>query len=108
MIRKGIEMGRIKPVDVVATKFNSKSSALRYFKGVVHYNAHGDPITNEDTIYNLLGLLRLHHRYPEKVGAGIDYFYVDEAENFKTNCLWIKRLDGSSEDFSYVKIIESI
>lgn len=58
-----------------------------------------------DVLYNTL----LHHPEPsEKIGAGIDYFFVQKSKwRFNQFNFMIKRIDGSQVDFSFLKCLNN-
>lgn len=62
-------------------------------------------ITKDNKDYNTLyECILMHPRYEEKIGVGIDYFYV-KPSIWKVNQFnfMISRIDGTSTDFSYIK-----
>ena len=50
----------------------------------------------------LLELIKSHPKYNEKIGSGVDYFFVQKSKwKFNQFNFMIKRTDGSTVDFSY-------
>ena len=50
---------------------------------------------------DLRRLLECHPEAGEKIGCGILYFFVGKAA-YGTKCFFIRRLDGTTTDFSYI------
>jgi hypothetical protein len=63
----------------------------------------GERVTDADAV-DLQSLLKLHTDAERKFGAGIDHFEVMDG-GFGTQCFKVLRVDGSSDDFSYVHCI---
>ena len=61
--------------------------------------------SNEHKI--LYELLENHPKANEKIGCGVDYFYVQQSK-WKMNQynFMVKRINGSSTDFSFHKCLE--
>lgn len=77
--------------------FRTKAAALRHFRAMLH---HSIPLDQR-----LLGeLLALHPRAAEKVGPGVEHFYVAGAA-YGSRCFYVKRTDGTRTDFSYLKCL---
>jgi hypothetical protein len=54
----------------------------------------------------LFELLKRHPNSDEKIGQGVDYFYVQQSKWKKNQFnFMIQRIDGSSTDFSFVKCL---
>lgn len=63
---------------------------------------------------DLIALLRHYDRdvvsgAPTKIGAGVDRFAKGQkrGEGFTTECFFVHRVDGSFDDFSFIKAIRS-
>eukprot|EP00798_Chlamydomonas_sp_ICE-L_P025859 gene25859-11531_t len=74
---------------------------------VLHNTSAGSDLQSDDN--NLLHALLLHHPCAEqKIGLGVSSFCVDGApmgqlSSPKTRCIWVKRVDGTTTDLSYLK-----
>jgi hypothetical protein len=55
---------------------------------------------------DLIELVKKHPEAEEKIGCGISYFFVGKAA-YGTKCFFIKRLDGTSTDFSYITSVKA-
>jgi len=60
-------------------------------------------ILEEDTIF-LLDLIKNHPDYELKEGSGIKSFFIKKTP-WNNNGFWIKRIDGSETDFSYIQCL---
>lgn len=96
-------MGRGKPLKLSSIEFETKQEAKNFFKAMLHKYSPGSKVKDEDAVH-LEALLSLHPEHVEKIGSGLDYFQVMNAD-FGTQCFCIVRTDGSSDDFSYIHCI---
>ena len=87
------------PVEIAGKTFAKKGDASKWFKELLNSRAYGERIEGADHEM-LMGLLMRHPDLEEKVGCGVDFFFVDKSPGFSTPCFWIKRKDGSTVDFS--------
>lgn len=88
-------------------EFKTKISCKKYVQNII--NTLGITIINNQHIkYDFfLNLLNNHPNAIEKIGIGIDYFYIQSnVMNKKYYQTMIKRLDGSHIDFSYIVCCE--
>lgn len=92
-------MARAQPVEIGGQKFSRKGDALAYLKVMLSNYSLEERVSIDDEAF-LLDALRKHPEVKEKVGIGIDHFFVRRAD-YGTRCFWIRRLDGSEERFSY-------
>jgi len=61
----------------------------------------------DDGVSNILAdILKLHPDYKEKVGVGVKEFFVRPA-SYGKRCFGIRRIDGSTTDFSYRKCLSN-
>lgn len=102
-----------KPVQFDTFSWPTKSAAMAEFSAVLNSYSIGDRITDPDHERLLYEALDRHPHGAQKVGDGIDYFYVgatsqDKAARVRKDAkgFWIQRLDGSPEDFSYKSAID--
>ena len=98
------------PVILPSFSWRSKKAALDDFR-LLHsggpYKVY-EQITDANHDLMLRELLDLHPDAEEKIGAGVNYFYVGKTSdgdkfNVRPNAtgIWIRRVDGSEVDFSY-------
>lgn len=83
--------------------FASKIEATRAVRDILHNTKPGTHIDGAD-LELLVGLIGLHERSDEKVGAGIASVSVEIIEYGQPG-FWIHRTDGTSTDFSYRKAL---
>jgi len=118
-----------KPVTVGGKLFASKDDLIGYYRTILHAvravdcsktrvrclrHADVDRGVSQHEKGAVLGgeeekmlssLLDLHARAAAKRGVGIEHFMiVTHPEHVDTKCFGVKRTDGSTEDFSYLKI----
>lgn len=98
------------PVVLPSFTWPTKKAALDDFRVLHTGGPYGvyDRITNPSCDLMLRELLDLHPDAAEKIGAGVDFFYVGKtSDGDKFNVrpdatgIWIQRVDGSQVDFSY-------
>jgi len=105
-------MGRAIKIKIGELSFLSKKASYEYTKNIINilgfdleYYGNDINIIDKDHIkFNFLNdLLKNHVDYTDKVGLGIDYFFIKrDAMNKKAFASMIKRIDGSDIDFSWV------
>lgn len=83
--------------------FGSKDEATAYFRAMLNRYRPGDRVSDVDA-GDLTALLKRHTEYRQKIGAGIDHFEVMAADH-GTQCFRVLRIDGTSDDFSYIHCI---
>ncbi|MEV8274325.1 DCL family protein [Microbacterium sp. NPDC077184] len=104
------------PVVLPSFRWPSKKAAFDAFR-LLHtggpYAAY-DRITDPSHDLMLREALDLHPEASEKIGGGVDYFYVgltSDGDKFNVRPdatgIWIKRVDGSEVDFSYRTCIQN-
>lgn len=87
-------------------QFETKSSKIKECRAIIaRARANNYQVSWGDSMF-LSELLRSHQHYESKVGDGIDYFFVAPTR-WGNDCLFLKRLDGTETDFSFMKCIES-
>lgn len=92
-------MAKAQTVEIGEMRFAKKGDALNHLKSVLNSYNPEERVKAEDKIF-LLEAIKNHPEVNEKIGVGIDYFFVRRAD-FGTKCFWIRRTDGSEERFSY-------
>jgi hypothetical protein len=92
-----------KPVSIGSLNFTSKGEAHEFLKTILNRYNPGEDVLPEDA--NVLrDALNNHPNAQAKIGCGIAGFRVRSAE-YRTQCFWVMRTDGSSEKFSYLSCI---
>lgn len=80
----------------------------RFVQNILHSNRYkdGDKLTLEDEHKVVEKLLPYHPYSRDKIGCGVDAIMVGRHPKYKSSrCLFIKRKDGRSTDFSYKKCL---
>lgn len=93
------------PVDLGPMKFSNAAETCAYFSDILsHFTAEQDLNEYEFTV--LLDLLVKGHKDPQqKIGAGVQSFQIRNHPTYGSNCFYICRVDGTSEDFSFRKCV---
>lgn len=104
------------PVILDSFAWPTKAAAEKAFQAILRssgYEAY-DPITEPIHDLMLRELLDRHPDAAEKIGGGVDYFFVgrtSDGDKFNVSSdaigIWIRRKDGSNVDFSYLTAIRS-
>lgn len=109
-------MGRGIPVVLNGYQWPTRAAAEEHFKAILHdprYGTH-DPISDPDHDAQLRALVEIHREADEKIGVGIDHFFIgltSDGDRFNVRAdatgIWIRRVDGSTADFSYLTAIRN-
>ena len=101
------------PVSLGPRDFPTKGAAKTYVSTeILHGYPVGVPITKEDHIDVPFDILRRKENSAEKIGTGIDHFYVDYTQKFKnyvaadSKTIVVHRTSGEDVDFGYGRIID--
>jgi len=95
--------------------FRSRTEAKNYIRDeILHAYPVGERITNGSHHQLLSEVLELHPHAEEKIGPGIDYFYVEEtwrlpgreAVGRGQRAIIVVRTDGEQRDWSYRHVID--
>ena len=88
-------------------EFKTKKDCVNYTRKIIN-NLGCCKIDREHEYFNFLdNLIKNHSEYFEKIGSGVDYYYiVSNALNKKYYQTMIKRLDGLNIVFSWVHCCE--
>lgn len=98
-------MGRKKPVILGDhLQFSKQGDAVLFFQTMLYKYEENHPIDDKSDSDALLLLLQRHPDALQKIGAGVQYFFRG-AGDYGTSCFWIRRVDGSEENFSFRKSI---
>jgi len=87
--------------------FATKAEAKPYVKERLREKGYG-AVYKTDSLFGLIhDILRLHEKYNEKIGAGIDYFSIEpNAMTQRDYTLLINRTDGTRVNFSWVDCVD--
>jgi hypothetical protein len=85
------------------TRRGWKTKARDRCREIIAATENGELITGDDAEF-LLWLLDRHPRAAEKIGRGVAGFTVQDAQ-LGTRCFVVRRVDGSSTDFSFYSCI---
>lgn len=88
-------------------KTMSEEDIREYVLNVINLNNKRKIIEKDQDLF-LRDLIKYHYAYEKKKGCGIEYFYIGENVKYRCNSLYLKRIDGSYTDFSYIKCIMEI
>lgn len=92
-------MAKAQRVEIGGMKFSKKGDALNHLKSTLNSYSPEERVSSNDAGF-LLEALQNHPDAKEKIGIGIEFFFVRRAD-YGTKCFWIRRSDGSEERFSY-------
>ena len=84
--------------------FERKADVVKFVQSILYKYDEGNFLEKNDFdfIYDLLN--EGHHDPDRKIGCGVAGIFVN-SNDYKNRGFFIKRLDGSETDFSYVKCI---
>jgi hypothetical protein len=85
-------------IEIGSLRFPSKVAAIKHFREILYRYPFGARIPDPDAT-ELAWLLECHPEYEEKLGSGIDHFFVGEAI-YNTRCFHASYVDGTFDDFS--------
>ena len=85
--------------------FKTKDAIRKKLREILYAYPIGAKVTGEDSGF-LLELLHNHPNAIEKIGCGIETFEVRQ-ENSISRCFYLVRTDGTAENFSYKKCLNS-
>lgn len=98
-------MGRSIPVTLGRFTYASKKAAKDDLRGLRDAHRDGRAIRDEDAVELLLAVVASHPQADEKIGDGIRGFFVARAPDHPTYCFHLRRVDGSTTDFSWNEAI---
>jgi len=104
------------PFVVPSRSFRSRTAAKNYIRDeILKAYAIGDPIPKGSQHHVLLAeVLELHSNAEEKIGPGVDHFYIEEtwrlpgkeAVSKSQRAIIVIRADGTARDWSYHHVID--
>lgn len=92
--------------------WKTQMAAKAHFKEILNAHRDGERVNDPAAHSDLLALLERYDRdepsATRKAGAGVDHFFRDrdEEHNGLTSCFYVRRVDGSCIDFSYLRAVE--
>ncbi len=92
-----------KPIDIGNHSFKTKKKAIEFYKQILNSYLEGEQLNSID-FENIFSLLQKHPDFKIKIGTGIKKIVVKNS-GYKLNCFHLIRIDGTIEDFSYLKCI---
>jgi hypothetical protein len=93
--------------------FLTQEAALAYFRAMLARYLDDDEIVDKGDYGDLLALLQRYdqcqHGNPRKIGVGVDRFFRrrNYFNGYSSPGFWIRRVDGSETDFSYIKAVRA-
>ena len=92
-------------VTIETQRFTTKTQATEHFTKMLARYANRQDVTGAD-FDDLYSLLEKHPRAGEKIGAGVKRIFADWIRD-GARCFWVERIDGTKEDFSIRKCIDT-
>jgi hypothetical protein len=93
--------------------WNAQNAALKHFKDMLGHYADNDVVEDRQDHEDLVALLERHDEHiaetPTKIGCGIELFFRrrNVGERYSTPGFWVRRIDGSETDFSYIAAVKA-
>lgn len=100
-------MGKAIPVALGGVRFPTKKKALEHIRSILYSYKIGQTVTDPEHTAVLNDLLARHPEREDKVGSGVVAFFVGDGGEYGGQCFWVRRTDGTTEDFSFVRCLES-
>ena len=91
----------IQKVTVNNIEFNSKTKVQEFAKTILVKYAGNDILSKEDQEFMIAYFEQFHYEWKRKNGVGIENLFIKKSE-WDNNEFWIKRIDGSTTDVSYI------
>jgi hypothetical protein len=83
--------------------FKTKAAIRERVRSILYAYPTGTRVSSKDSAF-LLELLHNHPNAEEKIGCGVEAFEVRQ-ESSISRCFYLIRIDGSTENFSYEKLL---
>ncbi|RLN41659.1 hypothetical protein C2845_PM01G05550 [Panicum miliaceum] len=97
-----------KPVKLGPKEFASGVDMFDYFFALLHSWAPQLDFNKYEQMV-LEDLLKKGHAEPaKKIGAGIEAFEIRNHPVWQSRCFFVRRVDGSADDFSFRKCVDNI
>jgi len=91
----------IQKVTVNNIEFNSKTKVQDFAKTILIKYANNDILSKEDQDFMIAYFEQFHYEWKRKNGVGIENLFIKKSE-WDNNEFWLKRMDGSTTDVSYI------
>ena len=88
--------------------FSSQRKVAQWMSEIRSIYRDREPITDTVHVAAIYELLAHHVDRKQKVGAGVDFFFVDYSQDHPTRCFWIQRVDGTKTKFGAPACLVSI
>jgi hypothetical protein len=82
----------------------SKAELKRRASAILNSHKRWDRLTDDENAF-MSELLAMHPNAVEKAGPGVQNIFIGR-DAYGRNCFWIKRVDGTETDFSYLRCID--
>lgn len=87
--------------------FATKAEAKPYVRERLRDKGYGAVYETDGVFHLIHDVLKLHERYNEKVGSGIDYFMIEpNALTKRDYTIVVHRTDGTSEDMGWSRCVD--
>jgi hypothetical protein len=84
--------------------YNTKTALREHFGALLHRLPIGEVVPDGESS-ELMWLLGRHPKAAEKIGCGVAFFTVQINPPYGSRGFWFTRIDGSTDDFSYLVCI---
>ena len=91
------------PIIMLGVKYRTHEDLKEKCRSVLYSDSDGDVVGGEDHKF-LMALVDRHPDSDRKIGSGVWRFRRGRA-NHSTHCFYIDRMDGTTDDFSFVKCV---
>lgn len=92
-------------IEVNGEKFKTKGALIKKIRSVLNESDIKKTLCGEDFLF-MLSILKMHPSYSIKEGPGVSSIFIKTNPLYKRNrCFWIKRIDGSETDFSFMQCL---
>ncbi|KAH9289118.1 hypothetical protein KI387_033235 [Taxus chinensis] len=99
---------KVGPVKLGPKIFNTSMDMFDYFFNFLHYwPLHLNVNKYEQMVLRDL-LIQGHHESDRKVGPGVEAFQIRDHPIYHCRCYFLVRKDGTTDDFSYRKCVDSL
>lgn len=102
------EEKKVGPVKLGPKIFNTSVEMFDYFYKYLHQWPLNVNVNKYEYMVLLDLLIKGHHESDKKVGPGVEAFQVQVHPMWKSRCYCLVRKDGTLDDFSYRKCVDSL
>lgn len=96
-------MSRVKTVQIGNHEWKYQKDALLFYKEILNAYKIDDSLIGED-FDEIFNLIKNHPNAVSKIGCGIESIFI-AGDGYDKQCFHIKRTDGNTENFSYIKAV---